>query len=235
LMIRTFYHTLLFLSMSKAFLEHRTKADTDVNDLRMMIKRTPHPFDMENYHPYSYPNHNIIHRSLTDMNDMTKRNRNNALITHHSTFEQEVQYLHEPAPHPMEKLTRQKIYVTDLDDYDDHIGFTNQEYDFTRNNTVNRSLQQVSSSTGCVYNGTQLQSVIERIPKYSPTKIELCSPYMSINASQTNGILVHDKVLDIYCNIGSNVTTNTCIIDAQQTSRLLVFGDQTYHFIALHL
>jgi hypothetical protein len=133
-------------------------------------------------------------------------------------------YFHAPVslllPKPMDTLEEQRFDIDDLDDNDVHIGFTNKEYGINKNNPANRSLPQISS-TSCIYNDTHLQLVIESITKHSPTKIELCSHHVSINASQTNGILVYEKQLDIYCNISSsNLMMNNCILDTQQSSGL---------------
>jgi hypothetical protein len=103
---------------------------------------------------------------------------------------------------------------------------------------TNRSLL-TSSSTECIYNETQLRLAIINTPNNSPTKIEICSSYMPINASQPNpsfsnlqGIFIHEKILDIYCNI-NDTTTNHCILDAQALSRFfIIVGSQvSFHNI----
>jgi hypothetical protein len=145
--------------------------------------------------------------------NIPKRSKKNTLMNHCSSPLQEREvHFHEAEPLflpiPVDKIEELRNSVVDVDDNDVPIGFTKKEYGITSNNPTNRSLQQILSLTGCVYNGTQLQSVIESIPKYSPTKIEVCSHSTSTSASQMNGIFIDERQLDIYCNISSNVMMN---------------------------
>jgi hypothetical protein len=116
-------------------------------------------------------------------------------------------------------------------DCDDHIN--NEEDNIHSKNMMkttmtNRSLL-ASSSTGCIYSETQLRMAISNTPINSPTKIEICSDYIVINASQPNRIFSHEKISDIHCNI-NDTTTNNCILDAQSLSRFFVFRQSQVSF-----
>jgi hypothetical protein len=101
--------------------------------------------------------------------------------------------------------------------------------------TTNRTLL-ASSSMECIYNETQLKWKISITPNNTPTKIEICSRYLPINASEPNpsylnfqGILIIGKILDIYCNI-IDMATDHCTIDSQSLSRFFIIEQSQVSF-----
>jgi hypothetical protein len=99
--------------------------------------------------------------------------------------------------------------------------------------TMDRSLA-TTTYVGCVYNETELVQAIENTPAYTPTRIDLCSSYIKINASQPKvlgigGINVLNKILSIYCNV-STAIMHQCSLDAQKLSRHFAIQESTISF-----
>jgi predicted outer membrane repeat protein len=82
----------------------------------------------------------------------------------------------------------------------------------------------------CVTAEPQLRLSISAAPNYVPTRIDICTPTMTIDASSGDpiyqGINIQNKNLDIRCN----TTTPRCILDAQGRSRHFYANQTTVTF-----
>jgi hypothetical protein len=83
----------------------------------------------------------------------------------------------------------------------------------------NQGLNPTTLSMGCIYNETDLNTAISSIPNNVPTRIDVCTSYLTINTTKPFGFIVRNKVLTIHCN---NTTTaqHACTMDAQHISRI---------------
>jgi predicted outer membrane repeat protein len=186
------------------------------------------------HHPNFHPNHNHMPHFRNDLDDIPTRlvkisSATTMTTTRHFASQRTVVQLD-----PVSRLLQNS--VDDMDILQNSIpcdcdGPKDDEDTMHSENTTtigmtNRSILASSSTDECIYNEMQLRSVITRSPDNTPTKIEICSSYLPINASQPNpsfsnlqGILIRRKILDIHCIIND---THNCIMDAKSLSRFFI-------------